>query len=487
MAWTDDIHGQPAVPRVVGADLSPYPYISGYGLAQRITAFALPAGAELTALGFRNRKGMDVLIATQRLGKPRSNFLWSLGLADTNVGTYWSPDAWSPTDCPGLFSRHPRPLRQCWECAAHGYHSALFQLPSITRCPWHGQRLTCTCPQCGRVQFGRFNEDDALGVCACGFSAMNTRTALAGMRTFPTNQCAPWAEDYLQWARGQREGRVLYVPESNQAWDLAYAALAAPPARLVARELTASREPPIPSVFEGIGADPNHDCLRGFSQLGGPQVLRLTPLSKGVIERLAAITDQAVAEVPKHEIEMVRGDARVRPFDSMSVPQAKDHTFLIGPYGLSESGHAWLSLAVVDKELTIACGNALLHFSEKLRTSLDLHLCLQATVASVLGAIDGRRHLVDAMMACVCRAYDQGLRTRLRQSGQEMKEAQGSTLEVPLIELHIRDGAIAKVQVAWAPSPSARRAPSVPSLRAIHETSPRSTPSSGQETDRDGV
>ncbi|MDZ5777319.1 hypothetical protein U4I94_23135, partial [Stenotrophomonas maltophilia] len=164
----------------------------------------------------------------------------------------------------------------------------------------------------------------------------------------------------------------------------------------------------------------------------------MTPLPKGVIERLAAITDQAVAEVPKHEIEMVRGEARARPFDSMSVPPAKDRTFLIGPYGRSESGHAWLSLAVVDKELTIACGNALLHFSEKLRTSLDLHLSLQATVASVLGAIDGRRHLVDAMMACVCRAYDQGLRTRLRQSGQEMKEAQGSTLEVPLIELHIR-------------------------------------------------
>ena len=75
MAWNDDIQGQPAVPRMIGADLSPYPYISGYGLAQRITAFALPAGVELTALGFRNRKGMDVLIATQRLGKPRSNFL----------------------------------------------------------------------------------------------------------------------------------------------------------------------------------------------------------------------------------------------------------------------------------------------------------------------------------------------------------------------------------------------------------------------------
>ena len=34
---------------------------------------------------------------------------------------------------------------------------------------------------------------------------------------------------------------------------------------------------------------------------------------------------------------------------------------------------------------------------------------------------------------------------------QKPKNAQASTLEVPLIELQIRDGAIARVQVAWAP------------------------------------
>lgn len=26
MSWSHDIEGQPAVPRVIGADLSPYPY-----------------------------------------------------------------------------------------------------------------------------------------------------------------------------------------------------------------------------------------------------------------------------------------------------------------------------------------------------------------------------------------------------------------------------------------------------------------------------
>lgn len=478
MAWNDDIQGQPAVPRMIGADLSPYPYISGYGLAQRITAFALPAGVELTALGFRNRKGMDVLIATQRLGKPRSNFLWSLALTDTKVGAYWAPEVWSPTDCPGLFSRHPRPLRQCWECAEHGYHSALFQLPSITRCPWHGLRLSCTCPQCGQTQFARFNDKNALGVCACGYIAMNARTALAGMRSFPAYQCASWAEVYLEWAQRQRERRVLYVPESNQAWDQAYAAVAAPPAYLVTRELPASRTAPTHFVFEGVGADPDHDCLWGFSHLGGPQVFRLTPLPKGVIDRLAAITDQAVAEVAKQEREMVPSEGHARPLDSTSASPARDRTFLIGPYGLSESGHAWLSLAVVDKELTIACGNALLHFSEKLRTSLELHLSPQASVASVLGSIGGRRHLVDAMMDCVCRAYDQGLRSRLCHPTQKPKNAQASTLEVPLIELQIRDGAIARVQVAWAPSPSEKRAPSLPAPCDIREVSPRSKPNS---------
>lgn len=81
-------------------------------------------------------------------------------------------------------------------------------------------------------------------------------------------------------------------------------------------------------------------------------------------------------------------------------------------------------------------------------------------------------------MDCVCRAYDQGLRSRLCHPTQKPKNAQASTLEVPLIELQIRDGAIARVQVAWAPSPSEKRAPSLPAPCDIREVSPRSKPNS---------
>ena len=171
------------------------------------------------------------------------------------------------------------------------------------------------------------------------------------------------------------ERRVLYVPESNQAWDQAYAAVAA---RL-----------PILSLGSCLPLERHRhiSCLKALAQIlttiacgafapGWPQVFRLTPLPKGVIDRLAAITDQAVAEVAKQEREMVPSEGHARPLDSTSASPARDRTFLIGPYGLSESGHAWLSLAVVDKELTIACGNALLHFLRNCARLLNC-ICLR--------------------------------------------------------------------------------------------------------------
>ena len=99
---------------------------------------------------------------------------------------------------------------------------------------------------------------------------MNARTALAGMRSFQRINALRGPRS--TWVGPASAGRrVLYVPESNQAWDQAYAAVAAPPAYLVTRELPASRTAPTHFVFEGVGADPDHDCLWGFSHLGGPK------------------------------------------------------------------------------------------------------------------------------------------------------------------------------------------------------------------------
>lgn len=40
------------------------------------------------------------------------------------------------------------PTKNCPTCALHCYHSTVFNLPWVTRCPIHGEALTTHCPQC---------------------------------------------------------------------------------------------------------------------------------------------------------------------------------------------------------------------------------------------------------------------------------------------------------------------------------------------------
>lgn len=460
MRWQQEIRGQPAVPRLVGADVTPYPYISGFGLAQRIVTFAWPTGGELALLGLRNRRALDVMVATQRLGKPRSTLLRALGLDSTQVGRYWSPDVWSPLDCPGLFERNPRPLRQCLECARHGYHCALFQLPSVSRCPWHDSELTSRCQRCGRTQFARFTEQGELGSCPCGFSALDSRVALAGMRSFPSRDCAGWTEEYLDWAGRERSRRALYVPESVYEWDGAFAALAA---RALSPLSSDSEERKALLCFDGQGPDPAPESMWCWAHLAGTQDFRLAPLPPTALDLLARVTASVVADVERDDANAPSDQHRDSAPTSALNSDLHDRVTAIPPYGLSGSGHAWLNLAVVDREVTAACGNALEITARRLIGPSDTALSLQASISKSLGGLRGRRHLVDAVLACLCKGYAQGLAVVL-QARKQAQAAAASALEVPLIEIEAQGDILDRVSVAWAPSPSARRSPSSPPI-----------------------
>lgn len=39
-------------------------------------------------------------------------------------------------------------IKQCSECIKYGYHCIFFQLPFITHCPWHNQKLSPPCANC---------------------------------------------------------------------------------------------------------------------------------------------------------------------------------------------------------------------------------------------------------------------------------------------------------------------------------------------------
>ncbi|KAF1721006.1 hypothetical protein CSC76_16695 [Pseudoxanthomonas mexicana] len=91
MSWSAIIQARPQMPALPGAELEPYPYLSGYGLMQRVTRLATPMSSELSKLGFRNHQVADVLLATQRRSKPTLSLLQILGLQSTSLAAYWRP------------------------------------------------------------------------------------------------------------------------------------------------------------------------------------------------------------------------------------------------------------------------------------------------------------------------------------------------------------------------------------------------------------
>lgn len=103
----------------------------------------------VSSLGLRLRKDINLLVQVQRPGRAQMALCTAAGVDPAYARTHWLPESWSPIQTSGTLDR-PAPVRQCPECAQHGYHTAAFQLPSIVECPWHGQRLIESCPRCRR-------------------------------------------------------------------------------------------------------------------------------------------------------------------------------------------------------------------------------------------------------------------------------------------------------------------------------------------------
>src|SRR5690606_21594963 len=116
--------------------------------------------------------------------------------------------------------------------AAHGYHSTLFQMPSIHRCPWHNIILIHACPICSRPFWSRFGKLGRLGGCDCGLDLFDPSVASVEMWDFPTEAADQWASQYLEWAAAERELRWIAVHHANTALESGIAQLAQPPKHL---------------------------------------------------------------------------------------------------------------------------------------------------------------------------------------------------------------------------------------------------------------
>ena len=449
MAWADVIQARPAQPAVLGADLAPYPYLSGYGLMQRITRLASPLPSQVSALGFRNRKVTDVLLTTQRLSKPTDILLRVLGLQATTLARYWAPETWCPVQTGDLFLRQARPLRRCPDCAQHGYHCAVFQLPSITHCPWHGAPLQHQCPQCDRPLHARFNDKGQLGVCPCGHDPFDPVLATVGMWEFPSEAAHAWLENCLAWSHRQRHRRWLCVPRACSDWDRGFAVLARPPSRLAGPSPSPSMEDA--EVFCGPGADPPPRQFWGWGLWGGERPLSLAPLPATMYPRLCEATKRVVEQLPRDTrtpFELVQPHA-LQADATLRENIATRADCFIAPHRPTQGQATWLNVSVVDAGLAAFCGEALDQVTHHLGERPEFAArSLQAERSNAMDAIEGRRHLAGALESMLTRAYRQGLARSLRSKLGQVS-LPPLRRSYPLMEFKGRRGQLRSVRVHW--------------------------------------
>ncbi len=455
MPWSDYLPAPASTAPMIGAELTCYPYISGFGLAQRIVTLALPSPSDMVRLGFRNRASMDVLLATQSRSKTRFSLLWELGLGHTTIADFWSPSAWSPVQCGRLFERHVRPVRQCPECVRHGYHNAAFQLPSLDACPWHRERLRSTCEHCGRIVFAQFQDGDRLGVCSCGISFIDPRLALTEMHSFPTGEASAWLEEFREWSCAQRAMRWIQVPEQATDWDAAFCAIAGvAQSGMGAGEGSGASGPAPMQVFDGATEDPPEGALWGWCHLGGSQTLRCAPLPASVFVLLQAVTRAVVQKVSVDGISClepwVHDGLTPGPAELGGATNGGSGQGWLAPYGRSAAGQVWVKLSVVDRQVTAACGALLeLVACELADLPLVSDVSPQQAISCALDQVQGRSLLIAALLACLERAFSQGLTSVLRGfwgNGQPR-----SCIEAPCFGIVGAPGHLQSMQLVWVP------------------------------------
>ena len=110
-------------------------------------------------------------------------------------------------------------LRICPQCMVYAYHSLLFQMPGIDRCPWHGCELVSSCTKCGKSLLHGFDEGRELMQCSCGHDHVSDEAALFGDSTSKRWREAAIAR-YRNWCVARQSRCWLIAPEifDAQGW-----------------------------------------------------------------------------------------------------------------------------------------------------------------------------------------------------------------------------------------------------------------------------
>ncbi|MCC6561433.1 MAG: hypothetical protein IT478_08755 [Xanthomonadales bacterium] len=201
----------------VGGDLGHLHGISAFGAVVRIARLNQFSRADqFAAFGFRSLQSEDPTKVLTFSAK-RKFSLWSALGCDATVSCLWDIEPWTPFQGSDVWDKIPWRLRICPCCMRHGYHSLLFQMPWLARCPWHRTALIDACRRCKQPFMDASIGTRPLMQCACGADYFNERAALRGERPLAATRRQIMAE-YLIWAKRQQAQTRLISPQEADAW-----------------------------------------------------------------------------------------------------------------------------------------------------------------------------------------------------------------------------------------------------------------------------
>lgn len=205
-------------PRPIGEDWQAYTGVSPYGALRRAwRANALERHDVRSVLGIIVHREGDLFqrCMSSAVIRQRLQLLYpAIDARGWNAAGWWPFGGRMPAD---LFMPQ---LRECPSCAKSAYHSLLFQMPGVSRCPWHGTPLVTHCTACSSPLQAGLRYDMPPGKCTCGHDMVNMVSAVIGHRRDPAR-----IEDYLEWAVSARGQYWLFAPElpdprAQEALDL---------------------------------------------------------------------------------------------------------------------------------------------------------------------------------------------------------------------------------------------------------------------------
>lgn len=257
--------------RFVGGNISDLPGISAYGALVRTSRLNHLDRAEFfAAYHLRTTRHDEFSRVLAFSDKRKDELALALGINERERDL-WDITEWLPFSGNLDWESLPWEPRICPCCARLGYHTLLFQLPWVARCPWHGANLIRCCRHCTRPF--SVASSSILFKCRCGFDYINMREACRH-RQLHLRGMTPWITTYLNWASAAREVNYLVhtpKPEASN-WD-ALGQLIEMPTTLETRcgytrtERTRLHERKL-SIYDGV--NPNISALGSKFLLGVP-------------------------------------------------------------------------------------------------------------------------------------------------------------------------------------------------------------------------